>query len=259
MRLLVALLAAVASAQMVAFPWRTTKGPTRRPHTYDGINRVQDRPAVDDKGEPLFHIQGGKVGPQDVLDKPFQPGTGSDGDYNSEPPAGNSRLLTTKLAVSQEVSIFSSYLREFEGIQARMDDEKQFSVILAPSDTALASLSSKPWEFPYQPVDSSTESQDASARMNIKNFVKHHLHYGEIGSMAILGVEEPESFELSTEAGGTLLVEPNADESLTITAIDDRLGGPTTAKVVRALQADNGVIWVLDHSLLVPENYAPME
>lgn len=203
-----------------------------------------------DDGEPLFHIQDSSM--DESMDSDLNPPKPGSGDVNqaateNEPQTGPP-LLRTKLAVNQDAQIFASYVRDFASIETRFNDKNQYSVVMAPSDSAIERLGAKPWEFPER-VDPglSPEEKDRLARKNIKSFITNHIHYGDFdGAVSILGQKEPEYFDITTEAGTTIKVEPS-DDKLKLTTSDG-----VVATVEKAEKVDNGAIWILDNSLVSP-------
>jgi len=163
---------------------------------------------------------------------------------NGEAPQTGPTLLRTQLAVSQEISIFASYVRDFASLEARFNDNKSFSIVLAPSNDAVTSLAAKPWEFPNK-VGGGEQEQDRAARNNILSFISHHVYLGDDVSEKALN-EDGECI-LTTESGDVLFVQRRADK-FTV-ALTDR---SIVANVIKARNVENGVFWVLDHSLAVP-------
>lgn len=210
-------------------------------------------PKYEENGEPLFHIQDNNMGVSydtvnDADMSPPKPGSGNAMNAAEEDPQVGPTLLRTKLAVNQDAHIFASYVRDFASMEKRFNDQDQYSVVMAPSDEAVEKLGAKPWEFP-QPIDSSKseKERDKIAKSNVRSFLNNHLHYGDFGGqISILGQDEPKTFELSTEAGTNILVEPK-DDKLKLTTSDG-----IVATVYKAEKVDNGAIWILDRALVSP-------
>lgn len=215
------------------------------------VSHSNDRPVSHgDSGEPLFHIQDSGMDKQGDPDlNPPKPDSGDIGHAaNEDEPQAGPPLLRTKLAVNQDAQIFASYVRDFASIETRFNDRDQYSVVMAPSDAAIEKLNAKPWEFPEHVDPSlSPEEKDRLARKNVKSFITNHIHYGDFdGAVSILGQKEPDYFDITTEAGTTIKVEPS-DDKLKLTTSDG-----IVATVYKAEKVDNGAIWILDSCLVAP-------
>ncbi|ANB12322.1 hypothetical protein AWJ20_572 [Sugiyamaella lignohabitans] len=185
---------------------------------------------------------------------------------NGESPQAGPTLLRTQLAVNRDISIFASYVRDFASLEARFNDNSEFSLVLAPSNAAISSLSSKPWEFPT-PVsnDHNTpeEEKDRIARHNVMSFIAHHLNLVRSGDEndatskdRILSTDDDE-FHLLAESGDDLIVKRQSVESpddkvFTVTIGSSDQESPIVVNVTQVKQVDNGAIWVLDGSLSRP-------
>lgn len=218
----------------------------------DGINRVQDKPSHDDSGEPLFHIQESPLMPQvpnlvpggrldqdqEVIDVPGIP----EGPDNRGPV-----LLRTQLAVTPDITIFASYIRDVQSLEQRFNDENKYSIVLAPSDRAVKSLGKKPWAFPT-PVDEKLpdERKDEIIRNNIRTFIAGHVHFGNLDAVFTEG-ETIVAQRIKMESGNTVILNKFGD---TITVQNEQ--GEYLANITSATRVKNGVIFVLDKSLAFP-------
>ncbi|CAN6664740.1 hypothetical protein TRVA0_036S00628 [Trichomonascus vanleenenianus] len=229
----------------------------------ESINRVKDKPSHNENGEQLFHIQHkfaldslktsaieeAQPFAEHSMDElqPFREHSVEEVQPFGEDPKNGPTLLRTELTLHHEVSIFSRYARAFESLQSRLNDKREFTIILAPSDAAMAVLPAKPWEFPSKIEPSmSEEEKEHLTRRNIHWFLASHMHFGDLVSAATVGTPL-EKFELELESGRTILVEPKNDILKLFSSDGDFLATVTSASVV-----DNGIIWVLDRSLVGP-------
>ncbi|KAG7827872.1 hypothetical protein KL920_004122 [Ogataea angusta] len=94
--------------------------------------------------------------------------------------------LATALTQIQEVSIFSSYIRDMVDLYQKCDDTTQFNInsqndnmllIFAPTNEAIAELSEKPWQFP-RPVTRESDADDEASSYNLRHFVESHVVQG---------------------------------------------------------------------------------
>ncbi|KAH3669377.1 hypothetical protein OGAPHI_001498 [Ogataea philodendri] len=89
--------------------------------------------------------------------------------------------LATALTQIQDISIFSSYIRDMVDLYKKCDNDDDYNInsqdgnmllIFAPTDEAVVQLTQKPWEFPR------SVSQDEDADANIRDFVESHIVQG---------------------------------------------------------------------------------
>lgn len=97
------------------------------------------------------------------------------GDYEMAPVSLESKLTSLK-----ETIIFFGYARNDVELAAKLSDDGQDTIIIAPTDEAISALSMKPWAFP-QNIDSlesngATEMEiDDAIQQNILKFVRSHV------------------------------------------------------------------------------------
>ncbi|ESX01875.1 hypothetical protein KL918_004848 [Ogataea parapolymorpha] len=98
-------------------------------------------------------------------------------------PDAKTSNLATALTQIQDVSIFSSYIRDMVDLYQKCDDTTQFNInsqsdnmllIFAPTNEAIAELSEKPWQFP-RPVTRESDADDEASSYNIRHFVESHV------------------------------------------------------------------------------------
>ncbi|KAG7877495.1 hypothetical protein KL905_004917 [Ogataea polymorpha] len=91
--------------------------------------------------------------------------------------------LATALTQIQDISIFSSYIRDMVDLYQKCDDTTQFNInsqsdnmllIFAPTNEAIAELPEKPWQFP-RPVTRESDADDEASNYNIRHFVESHV------------------------------------------------------------------------------------
>lgn len=217
----------------------------------DSISQVHNRPSYDEiTGEPLFHIQNSDKNLDLVPQKPLiVPEVGQDfvDMPQDEPDNHGSVLLKTQLAVTREIAIFASYVRDVESLQERFNDEKTYSIILAPSDSAVRSLIKKPWAFP-SPVDEKLpdERKEQIIRNNVRTFIAEHIHFGDLDTAAALG-KTVFTQKLRMETGRVVVIN-KFDE---LCSVEDEEGN-ILATITSASRVKNGVIFVLDQALVKP-------
>ncbi|KAG7703313.1 hypothetical protein KL914_004698 [Ogataea haglerorum] len=94
--------------------------------------------------------------------------------------------LATALTQIQDVSIFSSYIRDMVDLYQKCDDTTQFNtnsqsdnmlLIFAPTNEAITELSEKPWQFP-RPVTRESDANDEASSYNLRHFVESHVVQG---------------------------------------------------------------------------------
>ncbi|SCV01711.1 LAME_0G18008g1_1 [Lachancea meyersii CBS 8951] len=88
--------------------------------------------------------------------------------------------LDSRLASMNEISIFTSYLRDDVILSRIMCDPLENVIVFAPSDRAVESLPKKPWQFPtdveaLEAQKSDEETIDRAVNSNIQHFVQSHI------------------------------------------------------------------------------------
>jgi hypothetical protein len=88
--------------------------------------------------------------------------------------------LTDLLGRDQKIQIFNSLISEVDSVIQRLADESQYSIVLAPENSALTKLSRKPWENSddYKslgPEAYGGEDGQSRANANLQRFVEEHI------------------------------------------------------------------------------------
>jgi hypothetical protein len=217
----------------------------------DGINRVNNRPSYDElTGEPLFHIQEGGNPFGSMPQSPILiPGLGQDivDIPDDHPDDRGPVLLRTQLAVTPDVGIFATYVRDVESLEQRFNDEEKYSIVLAPSDAAVRSLAKKPWAFPT-PVDEKLPESEKEQiiRNNVRTFIAEHVHFGNLDAVLALG-NTIVSQTLKMETGRIVVLNKFGE----LCSVEDEEGN-LLATITSASRVKNGVIFVLDSTLVKP-------
>ncbi|KAL5001652.1 FAS1 domain-containing protein [Aspergillus recurvatus] len=93
----------------------------------------------------------------------------------------NDPILSDVLPKTRGINIFASLTRQFESVEARLNDRAQNVTVLAPRNSAIQDLPRKPWENPgdYEKFGEmkayeGDEGQDR-AKHNLERFVSAHI------------------------------------------------------------------------------------
>lgn len=161
---------------------------------------------------------------------------------HGEAPKGGPTLLRTALTVHPEIYNFVSYIRDSDLFAGRFNNENDYSIVFAPTDTALNQLDKKPWEFPVT-VDGTTEkANEKIIRYNIANFISSHVSRE---SKLTVGTHV-KSFN-----GVVITLAESKDKKQAVLAIDHE-GRSIVADVVAHYMTGNGEIYVIDNCLIKP-------
>jgi len=140
------------------------------------------------------------------------------------------------------IQIFASLTRDVSTVSALLssnDGGKGYSIILAPTNSALRSLSHKPWEssLDYKELGAeaySGEQGEKRADNNLRKFVEQHVVVLKEGSLW----EEGESGKVQTAGGTEVWWEKSGDQKVL---------KPDDVKVKQILEKGaNGEVWEID-------------
>ncbi len=166
-----------------------------------------------------------------------------------EDPRTGTTLLQTSLVLERGISVFSSYLRNNVQLSARCNDDSFMTTIFAPSNKALSTLSSKPWEFPQEIDTSYPENADKIAQANIEDFIQNHIAFSGLDLLPLKN-NEVKSITIRTEDNHQIEV-CLIDGQLFITPTGlKKPAKPITVSNIR--EAGNGIILVIDGTLSWP-------
>lgn len=160
---------------------------------------------------------------------------------SGEQPKSGPTYLTTGLVQDPQISIFAGYLRDDTELIKRLNDGDSYTVVLAPSNAAVAALALKPWQFPNAMTGKSEKDQDALANENISSFVGNHV---------VVDTQLVTTFDVVKRArtiSGLELEIFTEDNKILVKSKD------STSTVTKIIQTNNGAIWVMDESLVKPE------
>ncbi|RAL09798.1 uncharacterized protein BO97DRAFT_373779 [Aspergillus homomorphus CBS 101889] len=144
-------------------------------------------------------------------------------------------IVSDVLPKTKGVNIFASLTRQFESVEARLDDAARNVTVLAPRNSAIQDLPRKPWENPddYERFGEANayagqDGQDRATR-NLERFVKAHV---------VVKSPWPEGEEAETLAG----------DRLTWSRVGDKIRiQPGDVEVDSiAEKVSNGEVWVLN-------------
>ncbi|RAH66255.1 uncharacterized protein BO66DRAFT_357349 [Aspergillus aculeatinus CBS 121060] len=148
---------------------------------------------------------------------------------------GKGIILSDVLPKTRGVNVFASLTRQFEAVEARLDDAAHNVTVLAPRNSAIQELPRKPWENPDDIARfgearayEGKEGQDRATR-NLERFVKAHV----VGTSPWKEGEEAETL---------------AGDKLTWSRVGDKIRiQPGDVEVDSiAEKVSNGEVWVLD-------------
>lgn len=150
-------------------------------------------------------------------------------------------LLQNLLPQMSSVSIFAGYLRDDQVILSEVEKKDSFTLLVAPSDSAMADKLSglKPWEFPKKIMDD--DSDDAVVAYNVHHFMKAHI------------LTELESFSDNNELkshlldGRELSVTHDPTSGLYLVIV-----GGVTYPASSVSLANNGIVFVIEDVLSKP-------
>ncbi|ODV96213.1 hypothetical protein PACTADRAFT_49599, partial [Pachysolen tannophilus NRRL Y-2460] len=83
-------------------------------------------------------------------------------------------LANALLERKNAITIISSYARNNVAINDKLSSLDSQLIIFTPLDSAIASLTQKPWEFPIK-ITETNNQKDESTNANIENFLKSHI------------------------------------------------------------------------------------
>ncbi|QNP98156.1 YALIA101S06e00782g1_1 [Yarrowia lipolytica] len=160
---------------------------------------------------------------------------------SGEQPKSGPTYLTTGLVQDPQISIFAGYLRDDTELIKRLNDGDSYTVVLAPSNAAVASLALKPWQFPNAITGKSEKDKDALANENISSFVANHV---------VVDTQLVTTFDVVKRARtlSGLEIEIFTENNKILVKSND-----STSTVTKIIQTNNGAIWVMDESLVKPE------
>lgn len=161
---------------------------------------------------------------------------------HGEAPKSGPTLLRTALTMHPEVYNFASYVRDSSLFAGRFNEEDSYSIIFAPTDSALNNLDRKPWEFP-SPVTGANEEEDEKViRANVANFVDSHVSFEK---------SLTPGNHVTSRNGVVITLAERSESKQSVLAIDKR-GRSLVADVVGHYKTGNGEIYIIDNCLIKP-------
>lgn len=170
---------------------------------------------------------------------------------DGEQPQHGPTLLTSSLSIMKDITVFASYVRDNVEIASRFNNKREQSIVFAPTDSAIESLSLKPWQFPTSVDDESNSEKeiDEITKANIDDFITSHVIDGTVPFSSLEGAEKGVQF-VSKNGKNIKLVNDNGEYYVTaVTNGKDQ----QWIKVLSTTNADNGAILVIGTPLSVPQ------
>ncbi|KAK7540635.1 uncharacterized protein J3D65DRAFT_615946 [Phyllosticta citribraziliensis] len=123
-------------------------------------------------------------------------------DTTHDPKTGEP-ILSDIVGRDRSINIFSGFTRDVDAVSARLDDSNKNATILAPHNSAIASLPRKPWEDPKDYDSLGSEAYAGAegsgrANKNLQTFVNAHI---------VPRSPWPENEKVETVAGNTVWYE----------------------------------------------------
>lgn len=99
------------------------------------------------------------------------------------PPAGevsSGVIISDVIGKTQTIGIFSGLTRDIDTVAGRLDNAAQNTTVLAPDNSVMRSLKTKPWEDPEDYNEFGTAAYEGTsgedrARKNLERFVTRHI------------------------------------------------------------------------------------
>ncbi|KAH3667902.1 hypothetical protein WICMUC_005180 [Wickerhamomyces mucosus] len=187
--------------------------------------------------QPLFEIPN----PLPSSDKFYVP--------KGEEPQKGPTLLTSALYINKDVSLYASYVRDDVDISERFNNRDTQTIVFAPTDSSIETLSLKPWQFPTTVDETKSDAEiEQTISSNVKDFVLSHVVDGEVPFAALGG--DKKGIQLISQNGKNIKL-VNDEGNYYVTAV---VNGQDQEwlKVNVVLNADNGAILVISKPLSVP-------
>ncbi|AET37569.1 uncharacterized protein Ecym_1334 [Eremothecium cymbalariae DBVPG len=160
-------------------------------------------------------------------------------------------MLDSKLQVLPSISIFSSSVRDLDGLSKQINDGEQRLIIFAPTDESIRSLNIRPVNFgqDVEQLEQSGASEEeiyGAVKENVARFVLSHVVSGNRYEQAEEGNEvllRSEYFP-ATAPGGDIFLKKEGSDYYVASARDRNY-----VKVKNIDTAANGIIMVIDTCL----------
>lgn len=151
-------------------------------------------------------------------------------------------LLQNLLPQILTVSIFAGYLRDDDKLLSQMESENSFTILVAPSDSAMSKKLDgvKPWEFPKQVLNDETD--DEVVAYNIDHFLKAHI-LTQLG-----GISDNNELKSVLLDGREIVVKTDPATGTYRLKIDGEWKSISSASL-----ADNGIVFVIEDVLSLPK------
>ncbi len=95
-------------------------------------------------------------------------------------PRQGSVILSDVMGRDRSINVFAGFTRDVETVSRRLDDPAQNTTVLAPLNSAIEKLPTKPWEDPHDHDSLGAEAYEgedgmARAQRNLRRFVEAHI------------------------------------------------------------------------------------
>lgn len=152
-------------------------------------------------------------------------------------------LLQNLLPQILSVSIFAGYLRDDEQLLSQVESEESFTILVAPSDSAMSKKLNgvKPWEYPKQIQNDETD--DKVVAYNIDHFLKAHI------STKLGGISQDNELKSVLLDGREIVVKTDPNTGTYRLKIENEWKNIASVSL-----ADNGILFVIDDVLSLPHD-----
>lgn len=154
----------------------------------------------------------------------------------------NDILLESLLPQMPSISIFAGYVRDNAEILNQMESRRSFTLLVAPSDDAIATKlgGMKPWEFPE--IIKNDEHDDETIASNIDSFLRAHI--------SVEQVMLAQSNEISTILlnGKEVVIHNDPTTGIYTLRVEGKNVPVKTSRL-----AGNGVVLIIDEVLSKPD------
>jgi hypothetical protein len=168
-----------------------------------------------------------------------------------EEPQRGPTLLTSGINVNRDISVFAGYVRDNVAISSRFNNVKKQTVVFAPTDDGIETLSLKPWQYPT-PVDDTKSEEEINSviESNVQDFIESHLVDGEV-PFEVLNSEKSNLGALLITENGRKVKLVNDDGEYYVSAEFNGKDGEWL-KVQTVTTVDNGAILIINKPLSFP-------
>ena len=159
------------------------------------------------------------------------------GFFDTPSPSGEP-LISDILGIDKSITILTEYSLGLAEIAERLQDSSKYTIVLAPSNTAIMAMERKPWQD-ADPASKAplltAEDKDTRASDNIARFIKSHI-------VALDSASWKADVKKHNLLGQPLWYATNDNQ---------RSIQPENIEVRNIRKAKNGEIWTINHILQI--------